>query len=96
MKRGGIGRCDTYYDLLESHGRTDRGSGPGSGSGSGGRHIVISTEAKRSGEIIPQNGVGPDHFMLLIQSMENHTNFSFFGKIIRKEYLCLYNFSGRL
>lgn len=27
MRRGGIGRCDTYYDLLESHGRTDRGSG---------------------------------------------------------------------
>lgn len=26
MRRGGIGRCDTYYDLLESHGRTDRGS----------------------------------------------------------------------
>lgn len=26
MRRGVIGRCDTYYDLLESHGRTDRGS----------------------------------------------------------------------
>lgn len=21
MRRGSIGRCDTYYDLLESHGR---------------------------------------------------------------------------
>lgn len=41
MKRGVIGRCDTYYDLLENHGRRDRGSkieaGAGIGIGIGGR-----------------------------------------------------------
>lgn len=35
MRRGVIGRCDTYYDLLESHGRTDRGSKIEAGIGIG-------------------------------------------------------------
>ena len=41
MKRGGIGRCDTYYDLLESHGRTDRGSKI-EGQAAGGWGLVAS------------------------------------------------------